>query len=358
MILEKLTETESVWNYLKKSSKPIVMYGMGDGALKIMKVFERYHIRLSAIFASDEFVRGHSFEGFPVLSFAQVKERFQDFIIVLAFGTFREPLLSYLYEMSEAYEFYAPDVPVCIEDERVFDLAYVKEHERELDAVYNLLADDCSRKVMLDIINYKVSGKVSYLKRCTTPVSERLSLLKIGSCEDYVDLGAYNGDTIREFLSYTEGKYRSITAFEPDRRNFKKLSLYLEQENLTNVKAYQLGSYDKEDTLLFSDRAGRNSTLNTKKGIPTKVDSVDHILDGAPASLIKFDVEGAEEKAILGCQKTIERFHPKLLVSAYHKNSDLFRLPLLVEKLYGGYQVYLRHHPYLPAWETNFYFGL
>ena len=356
-MIEKLTETQSVWDTLKKAKKPIVMYGMGDGALKIMRVFARYGIQLSGIFASDEFVRGHSFEGFPVLSFAQMREQFSEFIIVLAFGTFREPLLSYLYGMSEQYEFYAPDVPVCMEDDRVFDLAYVKEHEQELDEVYHLLADDSSRRVLLDVLNYKISGKVHYLKRCTTPASERLALLQIGPEEDYVDLGAYNGDTIREFLDYTGGKYRSITALEPDRRNFKKLSRYLEQEGLQNAKAYQLGSYDKEDTLLFSDRAGRNSTLNTKEGIPTKVDSVDHILQDNPASVIKFDVEGAEEKAILGCRKTIEQFHPKLLVSAYHKNSDLFRLPLLVNQIYDGYRIHLRHHPYLPAWETNFYFG-
>lgn len=357
MITSLLSEQVSVWEYLSKTEKPIVMYGMGDGALKIMHVFERYGIRLSGMFASDDFVRGHSFMGFPVLSLSQVKEQYEDFIIVLAFGTFREPLLSYLYDLSEQYEFYAPDVPVCIEDEQVFDFSYVKAHEAEFDQVYEMLADDLSKQVFLDTLQYKISGKVSYLKRCTTPIEERYELLEPLSEEEiFVDLGAYNGDTVEEFLRAADGKYRKIIAFEPDRRNFKKLTAFVEAEQLERVETYQVGSYEKEDTLLFAGKAGRNSTLNTGKGIPTPVNSVDNILQGEPATIIKFDVEGAEEKSILGCQKTIRSYHPKLLVSAYHKNSDLFLLPLLIRELWGGYQVYLRHHPYIPAWETNYYF--
>ena len=49
--------------------------------------------------------------------------------------------------------------------------------------------------------------------------------------------GAYNGDTIRELLSYTDGAYDSITALEPDKRNFKKLSRYAEESLTGKVEA-------------------------------------------------------------------------------------------------------------------------
>ena len=34
------TITETVWDRLKKEQRPIVLYGMGDGADKILKVFK------------------------------------------------------------------------------------------------------------------------------------------------------------------------------------------------------------------------------------------------------------------------------------------------------------------------------
>lgn len=365
-MIERLTETQTVWERLQTTKKPIVLYGMGDGALKIMEVFRRYHIPLAGIFASDEFVRGHSFAGFPVLSLSQVKEKWKDFVIVLAFGTFREPLLSYLYQLSERYEFYAPDVPAvldgpidgwCNAPNALFDLSYVTRHEEEFEKAYTLLSDERSRETFLSVLNYKISGKVSYLKQATDPREQVFDkLLYLNDQEDYVDLGAYNGDTVLEFLEQVNGCYRRIIALEPDRKNFKKLSAMVEKKELENIQIFHAGSCDKTQILSFSARSGRNSSLHGgKDGVMTQMYAVDDLLNGNRASLIKMDVEGAEERTILGCRKTIACYHPKLMISAYHRNSDLFSIPLLLQKIAPGYRIYLRHHPYIPAWETNYY---
>ena len=67
------------------------------------------------------------------------------------------------------------------------------------------------------------------------------------------------------------------------------------------------------------------------------------------------DVEGSEKKALLGARKTIEKYHPKLYVCAYHRNEDIFELPLLINSFFDGYRFFFRQHKYLPAWESNFY---
>lgn len=359
-MLEKLREKISVWEHLSNTKKPIFIYGMGDGAIKIMNVFERYNIKPHGIFASDDFQRGHSFMGYEILKLSYIEENYDDFIIVLAFGTFREPLLSYLYDLSEKYEFYAPDVPVCIVDDVVFDLDYVKKYDAEFDKVYDMLYDEKSKQVLLDVIDYKISGKVKYLKSCQSDVSEIYNdLIKLSDDEEYVDLGAYNGDTVLEFLNATNGKFSSITAFEPDKKNFKKLIKQLQKLNLSeneNVLALNYGSYYEKDELIFSNKAGRNSTFNCTQGALTTVDSVDNIRDGKRVSVLKIDVEGAEEHSLIGSQNTIKKYSPHILLSAYHKNSDLFLLPLMVNNMNDNYYVYLRHHNYIPAWETNFYF--
>ena len=46
---------------------------------------------------------------------------------------------------------------------------------------------------------------------------------------------------------------------------------------------------------------------------------------------------------------------PKLNFAAYHRTEDIFRLPLLIHALNPTYRIFLRHHPYIPAWDTNLY---
>ena len=92
------------------------------------------------------------------------------------------------------------------------------------------------------------------------------------------------------------------------------------------------------------------------KGDKIQSASLDDVLNGERATYIKFDVEGMEESAILGAKETIKKYKPKMLVSAYHKTDDYFRLPLLVNEIRSDYKVYMRHYKYLPAWDTQFYF--
>ncbi len=355
-MLEFIKEKVSLWDYLTKTTKPIYIYGMGDGALKIISVLELHNIKLAGIYASDEFVRGHSFCGFLVKKLDEVKAEANEFITLLAFATQREPLISQIYQMSEELELYAPDVPVVKTDDEIFDIHYIKKHESKFDFVYNNLADELSRKVLINVLNFKVSGKISYLKDCSTEIGEVYNeIIKPNDREHYVDLGAYNGDTVVEFLSYANSA-SGIVAFEPDKKNFKRLNKTLLEKDIA-VKAYNIGAWSCEDTLfLKGGKGGRNSKLNDDGQVAVPVNSVDNILGGAKATVIKFDVEGAEKSAIEGCRSTIEKHTPKLMVSSYHKNEDLFVLPIEVLKLNPNYKVFLRHHPYIPAWETNYYF--
>ena len=44
-MLEFITEKVTCWEKLQKENKPIYIYGMGDGAMKIMSVFKKYGIK-------------------------------------------------------------------------------------------------------------------------------------------------------------------------------------------------------------------------------------------------------------------------------------------------------------------------
>lgn len=350
-----LLEQEDLWTHLQKTKKPVVIYGMGDGALKIMRVMEQYNIPLRGIFASDGFVRGHSFEGFQVKHLADMEEEFGEFVILMAFAIHDAATTEMIHRIAEKHEFYAPDVPVA--GDNLFTMDFFREHEKEFEQVYEMLADEQSRVVYRDILNFKVSGKLHYLTHCETAVEEAYeNIIKPDEQEDYVDLGAYKGDTIQELLRFTNGKVNSVTAFEPDRKNYKKLCLNVEamglsdRSNLLNVAAYK-----EEGVMLFSNKAGRQSALSKTQGIETPVNSLDNAMNGGRVSFINMDVEGGEKEALEGCRKTIQAWSPKMLISAYHRSEDLYALPLQIMEMEPAYRFYFRHYRYIPAWDTNLY---
>ena len=41
-----------MWDVLSKEERPIVVYGMGNGADKLVEKFEKYNIKISDFFAS------------------------------------------------------------------------------------------------------------------------------------------------------------------------------------------------------------------------------------------------------------------------------------------------------------------
>ena len=343
----------TVWERLMSEPRPILLYGMGDGADKILRVFAEKGIQASGVFASDEFVRGHSFAGFPVLRLEEAVRQFgEDIVIVLSFASQRPELLERFDTLDTRFTLFAPDVPVC--GDGLFDRGFARLHRAELEEAFSLLADEQSRRVFQHTVAFKLSGNIRALRSCESSKDEIFRLLAPDPAEDFADLGAYNGDTIRELLHYTRGQFSSITAFEPDRRNFKKLKKYAEEHLHGPVELIQSGAWNCTETQTFAAKAGRNSRL-AAEGKQTLMRPLDEVLQGRRCSFLKLDVEGAEANALDGAKETISRWHPTINCAAYHRNEDLFALPLLLHRNWPDYRLFLRHHPYIPAWDTNLY---
>ncbi|MCL2087235.1 MAG: FkbM family methyltransferase [Oscillospiraceae bacterium] len=355
-------ETKTLWEYLKGTQKPIVMYGMGDGADKILQVLKTHGITPNAFMASDEFVRGQKFHGFSVKKLSDIEKMYDDFIILICFGTNREEVLERIYELAQRYEVYAPDVPVV--GEGLFDERYLSQNIKKIVAVRKILADDLSRYVYDRLIDYRISGKIEYLKQCATPFEEILPLLdlKADGSETFVDLGAYDGDTVELFLKHTNKNFEAIYALEPDERNFTKLRRRNYALGAKKFMAFNAAAWKEDGELDFSEYGGRNSRAaafgNNKAKNQRTITAltVDTVCRDAIPTLIKMDVEGCEANALLGAKQTIEECLPRLAVSLYHRTADMVELPLLIYQLSGGeYSMFLRHHRHIPAWDVNLY---
>ena len=110
-----------IWQTLAKEERPLVIYGMGNGADKLIERLARIGKTPAAVFASDDFVRGQSFHGFRVCRFSEICERFYDFVILVSFGSRLPAVMSTLFHMAEQYPLFLPDMPVV--GERDFQAA-------------------------------------------------------------------------------------------------------------------------------------------------------------------------------------------------------------------------------------------
>ena len=335
-----------MWDRLQNADKPIVLYGTGNAAEKIIAELNKRNITIAGIFASDGFVRTRSFSGFPVLSYQDAKDKFGNMIVLLCFGSHLPDVIENIKRIASEQELYAPDLPIA--GEGLF------EYSPELEDIKEILADDKSREVLEEVVAYKLDGKIDHLLKCETDDNENWGILGLNSNEVYLDLGAYNGDTVRQFLGLTGMKYKEIIAVEPEARNFRKLSE--NTADLKNIKLVNKAIGHVQTEVMFTKSTGRGGAVGKGKQYSVEMDTVDNILLGKPVSYIKMDLEGYEQQALLGAEETIKRYKPKMLISAYHRNNDLWIIPKLVLKYNPEYKVYLRKSPCLPAWEVNYYF--
>ncbi len=379
-------EVPDLWRYLKiqsNSGRPILLYGMGNGADKILAVCEQRGIAIKDCFASDAFVRGHSFHGRRVLSFSEAREAYGDgMIVLLSFASSRPDVLELIGRVADICELYAPDVPVC--GDTLFDSAFYETHKADFASARDLLADDESRRVFDGIIDYKLSGRIDILRATESAAEDAYRhILHAESFRTAADLGAYNGDSLRELMIYAPHLSVAV-AMEPDRRNFKKLSDWsaglVEQGSTLRVHAVQAGAYDSSGTLHFHASGNRNATLCDTpaftpdgapamfatseqyfgKSVAVSVRPLDEVWretagTDTPLDYIKYDVEGSEAAALRGSREIIRAFSPALLVSLYHRSEDLFELPLLLHSLNPDYRFYLRRMAGVPAWDINLY---
>ena len=297
-MIKELLKEKSVWEKLMATDKPIILYGMGDGADRVLNEFSVLNINISGVMASDGFVRGQTFHGFTVQTLDQVKEDFDNFIILITFGTDKPDVIEKIKELSREYTVLVPSVPVA--GEKIFNRGYLMRNGTEIMEAFNLMEDEESREVFKNMC----------------------------------------------YFQYT-------TALEPDAKTYKKLVENMGE--LPNTKLIEKGIWNIDGEVCFATGKGRGSVLNNKEGVLTPVTCIDTIAKETPFTYVKMDVEGVEFVVLYGGYEYLQSNKPKLNVACYHRCCDIYRLPLMLKRVNPEYKIYMRHHPCIPSWETNLY---
>ena len=163
--------------------------------------------------------------------------------------------------------------------------------------------------------------------------------------EVFIDAGAYDGDSIDDFVVWSKGEYKKIYAFEPDSKIVGKLRNNLYKYG-DKVEFYQAGVWDKDSFVYLCETDGKYSgkiveEKNSTVRIETK--SLDSTVKDR-VTFIKMDIEGSEMKALEGAKSMILKDRPKLAICIYHKLNDLWEIPFWIHELVPEYKMYIRHH--------------
>lgn len=345
-ITDRILNHTSVWEKLKNETSPIVLYGTGNGADTVLDTFKALDITASGVCASDGFVRKRTFRGFEVMSIDDAKEKFTNPIFCLSFAS----SIGEVMDNIKALNPLVPVVPVFGKD--IIDRDFLLNNKEKIDLAYSLLADEKSKGIFENILTFEFTGELSYLIKTETTREEALcDLLKLTDKEHYADLGAYRGDTVEELVNLCGG-FEKAYAFEPDKKTFLKLKE--NTEALENLTLYPYALWNENTTLSFSGGGGRQSALSDS-GYTVEAVALDSILADTKLTYIKADVEGVEKEALEGMSRILKEQKPKLCISVYHRSADIFELILKIHSINPDYKIHLRHHPYIPAWDTNVY---
>ena len=175
--------------------------------------------------------------------------------------------------------------------------------------------------------------------------------IDFGDC--VIDCGACWGDTALLFATQC-GERGKVISFEFVPSNIDIFNLNMEM-NSEISKVITLAPYAVSDIsyqeIEFCDD-GTSTSIVIEKDVKRKKQKAQTITIDEYArkerlekvDFIKMDIEGAEVDALKGCKETIQNYGPKLAISIYHKRSDMWEIPLMIQEMNPNYKFYIKHN--------------
>ena len=219
-----------------------------------------------------------------------------------------------------------------------FNSYFFKNFDKFLDT-YKLLYDFKSKKQFIKILKYKVVGNENVFNNDFNILNQYFpEFIKFNNQSVFIDVGAFDGDTISHFLKLNHN-FKKIIAFEPDKKNFKLLKKTHQENQKIELNNLALGSNNIEQNFNSEKDTSKITDYGTQIVKVKRLDELNHC-----PTYIKVDIEGSEADFILGAANTIMKYKPILAICVYHKPEDFFYLVNQILKINSEYKLYFRHH--------------
>ncbi|MCI8269483.1 MAG: FkbM family methyltransferase [Lachnospiraceae bacterium] len=345
-----------------KKQKKIALYGAGGMCEWWLKNAKEYEVPVDIIIDAN---KSGELMGIPIIKsdvFFGKESNYQDYKYILT-------TIDYVYTIGRELiergihkdDIYAPDRQMIINGGGFHDFAYAQAYFTVLDMiinkqhyynVYNKLQDVRSKKIFLAILRYRAFGTYDLDKDlyCRDASYFQNNFIRLGIDESLVDVGAYNGDSIIDFLIKTRHQYGKIYAIEGNENSCEKLKkkLYMEYEK-GKLEVFHAGAGCKRETISYN---GYRGGFGNEK---LEIYAMDDLLKDKKVSLIKMDIEGMELDAIEGARKIITEQKPGLAICVYHLVRDIWEIQEKIMEMVPEYRFWLEQPVNVHMTETVLY---
>lgn len=167
--------------------------------------------------------------------------------------------------------------------------------------------------------------------------------------QDFIDLGAFIGDSAIALMEY---RYKKIFSVEMSEKSILKYNFNLKQCGIGKDKFEIINaciiSKDEDGSVMLADTGLSGFSLFRRTGkydeISVEQKSLDYLVEKYKISprFIKVDIEGNSLEFVKGAKKTLIRFRPVLSIAIYHNPYEFFEVKPLLEELLNEYVFMIR----------------
>lgn len=330
--VDDLENAKARWSVRKSelkiasTTRPLALFGFGGkGQFLAEHIRSQCNINL-AIYDSSPTKRELAYErGFQVIDNIDALNSGEWVLILGACLAQKEQALSvagdYIFFQEAACFFEAPHLAHSVSD---FS-AWIPNNLPELYDVYNAL-HPASRECFVSVLRFRLSSDPTDLFQVRTSNTEMWidipSQYKQRPYDVILDVGAYDGDTLRQFRERFECE-RGI-AVEANEQLFESIRS-VGKIYPNGIKIAPTAAWSRRTRLKFEE---------VRFGMIQVTEDPDGSLEAAPidtavserVDFVKMDIEGAEGEALSGAKSLLKRWLPDLAVAAYHRPDDLVSL--------------------------------
>ena len=353
--LNKLVNTErnkNVFEEMKESQLPLIMFGGGSMSYSIRKLLRKEHIEVAACWI-DNCSENESIDGIPVLNLEMIKKRYNKINVV--FGHSKYELEDIIMEENPFINKCYCLVNVCYGQWKAITYDFVRDHVNEYIDTYELLEDEMSKECMIAYLNCKLEEDYRFL----LPVCQEIStyfdnpFFTISENEDYVDIGAYNGDTIREFLQSVQS-YSNIYGIEPENKSFDELVAYVKNNNLECIELHNCGCWDSDTVLKLkkdeeSSTIAQNGDEEINEYIYIDTYMLDSLLKNRTVTLVKINFLNGVVETLKGAKEILNKQKPRLIITVGFDEWGIINIPQIIKEINPEYKMGLRYAAAMPA---------